>query len=147
MSIAFYHAKDRYACFSNFSPHAILLDGASWPTVEHFFQAAKFPGHPHAERIRRAATPKEAKRLGTTRQVKLRDDWEQVKDDIMRRAVLAKFTQHADLRRILLDTGEQALVENSRTDSYWGSGRRGTGRNMLGVILMEVRDRLREENP
>jgi len=143
MAIEFYHAKDRYACLSNFSPHPFRLDGAEWPTVEHFFQAAKFPGHAHAERIRRAATPREAKRLGRTRQVKLRADWEQVKDDLMRRAVLAKFTQHADLRAILLDTGEEVLVENSPIDSYWGAGRSGDGRNMLGVILMEVRNTLR----
>lgn len=85
-----------------------------------------------------------AARLGRSRKQKLRRDWESVKDDIMRKAVLAKFTQHADLRTLLLSTADAKLVEHTENDSYWGDGGDGSGKNMLGRILMEVRTTLHE---
>ena len=65
------------------------------------------------------------------------------KDEVMLRAVLAKFTQHAGLRDTLLATGDAMLVEHTRNDSYWGDGGDGRGRNMLGQILVNVREELR----
>jgi ribA/ribD-fused uncharacterized protein len=73
----------------------------------------------------------------------LRPDWEEVKDDVMREAVLAKFIQHPEIREVLLGTGNALLVEHTKNDSYWGDGGHGHGKNMLGIILMEVRERLR----
>ena len=61
----------------------------------------------------------------------------------MRQAVRAKFETHVDLRVELLGTGDEELVENAPRDYYWGCGRDGSGRNMLGRILMEVREALR----
>jgi hypothetical protein len=84
-----------------------------------------------------------AARMGRDRSKPLRADWERVKDEVMRRAVLAKFTQHAELRDILLATGDALLVEHTRNDSYWGDGGDGRGRNMLGRILASVREELR----
>ena len=95
--------------------------------------------------IRKLATPADAKRLGRQRSRPLRPDWEAVKDDVMRRAVLRKFETHADLRAILLATGDDEIVENSPSDYYWGCGKTGTGQNRLGQILMEVRAILREQ--
>ena len=69
------------------SPHGFELAGRYWPTVEHYFQAQKFPGMEYAEVIRRAKDPKKAKSLGRSRDWPLRADWEAVKLDIMRRAV------------------------------------------------------------
>jgi ribA/ribD-fused uncharacterized protein len=143
MPIYFYSATDEYGCFSNFSRHGIELDGKHWPTVEHYFQAQKFAGTPQEGRIRHAATPKVAKRLGHDRTQTLRRDWESVKDDVMRRGVLRKFETHADIRAILLGTGDEELIENAPNDYYWGCGSDGSGRNMLGRILMEVRAALR----
>ncbi len=81
--------------------------------------------------------------MGRSRSRPLRPDWEQVKDDIMRQAVLWKFETHADIREVLLSTGDAIIVENAPRDYYWGCGAKGTGKNMLGVILMEVREKLR----
>ncbi len=81
--------------------------------------------------------------MGRERSRPLRQDWEQVKDDIMRKAVLRKFTTHADIREILLSTSNETIVENSPIDFYWGCGADGSGKNMLGIILMEVREILR----
>jgi ribA/ribD-fused uncharacterized protein len=85
-----------------------------------------------------------AARLGRSRKIKLRPDWESVKDEVMRRAVLKKFETHADIRALLLSTGNKTLVEKSTNDYYWGVGTNGTGRNRLGEILMEVRQILRD---
>ena len=139
MTIYFYTPHDEYGCFSNFSAHGFELDGLYWRTSEHYFQAQKFVGTPHLEAIRNAKTPKQAAEMGRDRKRPLRSDWELVKDDVMRRAVVQKFTTHADIRQILLDTGDQEIVENAPSDYYWGCGNNGTGKNMLGIMLMETR--------
>jgi len=79
--------------------------------------------------------------------VTVRSDWNQVKDNIMRRAVWAKFTQHPNLSKILIDTGDAIIYENSPRDSYWAIGADGKGLNMLGKILMEVRGFLQAKYP
>lgn len=143
MTIYFYTTGEKYGCFSNFSPHGFELDELWWATSEHYFQAQKFVGTPHVEEIRLAKTPKDAARMGRDRKRPLRPDWEEVKDDIMRKAVLRKFETHADIREILLSTGDELIVENSPIDYYWGCGADGSGKNMLGQILVEVRQILR----
>ncbi len=82
--------------------------------------------------------------MGRDRKRPLRSDWEQVKDDIMRKVVLCKIETHADIRKVLLSTGNELIVENSPIDYYWGCGADGSGKNMLGLILMEVRDIVRD---
>jgi ribA/ribD-fused uncharacterized protein len=141
--IEFYSVREAYGAFSNFAPYPIELDGLSWPTVEHYFQAQKFAGTAHAEAIRQIPSPMFAARMGRSRARPLRSDWELVKDEIMLRAVHAKFAQHAQLAALLLSTGDALIVEHSRRDYYWGDGADGTGENRLGHILMQVRAELR----
>ena len=146
MVIYFYIVKEEpYVCFSNFSPHGFDLDGAWWPTIEHYFQAQKFAGTEHVDEIRKARSPMIAARMGRGRNRPLRSDWNEVKDDIMRLAVLRKFQSHDDIRAVLLSTGDELLVEKTTEDHYWGCGTRGDGQNKLGQILMDVRRRLRSE--
>ena len=64
--------------------------------------------------------------------------------DVMRQALLCKFETHADIRVILLATGDEEIIENAPHDYYWGCGTDGSGRNMLGHLLMQVRHILRE---
>jgi ribA/ribD-fused uncharacterized protein len=146
MPIYFYsHREEPYGCFSNFPAHGFELDGLYWPSSEHYFQAQKFPGTPHAEEVRQARTPHRAAEIGRERSRPLRPDWNEVKDDVMRRAVRRKFETHPEIRAILLGTGDEQLVEATTGDYYWGQGTEGTGRNMLGQILMELRAALRAE--
>jgi ribA/ribD-fused uncharacterized protein len=146
VAIYFYSTREEpYGCFSNFSAHGFELDGLYWPTSEHYFQAQKFVGTPHAEEIRQARTPKEAAEMGRERYRPLRPDWEAVKDGVMRRAVRRKFEAHAGIRAVLLGTGDEELVEATSGDYYWGCGTNGTGKNRLGQILMELRAQLRAE--
>ncbi|MEO1528481.1 MAG: NADAR family protein [Planctomycetota bacterium] len=143
--ISFYVVSDEYGFLCNFSAHGFTLDDRYWPTVEHYFQAQKFLDTEYAEHIRDARTPKEAKNLGQSRKQPLRSDWEDVKVDVMRRALRAKFGTHTHLRNELLDTGDEELVEDSPSDYFWGCGKLGGGQNMLGKLLMEIRHELREE--
>ncbi|WP_254509437.1 NADAR family protein [Anatilimnocola floriformis] len=145
MAIEFYSKTTAYNEFSNFSPHGIEMEAKWYPTIEHYFQAMKFPGDEQAEKIRLAKTPAIAKKLGRTRDVTLRSDWEEVKIDIMRQAVRKKFRTHRQLTELLLETGEEPLVEAAPMDYFWGRGRSGSGKNWLGKILMEVREELRTQ--
>lgn len=148
MPIYFYSARDEpYGCFSNFSPHGVYLDGEWWPTTEHYFQAQKFTDLAQQAQIRRAPSPKEAAERGRDRRRPLRQDWERVKDDVMRQAVRCKFETHAEIRAVLLGTCEEEIVENAPHDYYWGCGKNGGGKNMLGIILMEVRAALQDATP
>lgn len=144
--INFYSTREEYGCFSNFSAHQIFLKDKIWKTTEHYFQAQKFPDTEHEEKIRLASTPKEAAEMGRDRKKPLRKDWETVKDDVMRDALRAKFTQHDDLRQILLDTGDAVLVEHTKNDFYWADGGDGSGQNMLGKLLMELRTELLQKS-
>jgi N-glycosidase YbiA len=141
--IHFYSTRDEYGCFSNFAGYPVVIGGKKWPTSEHYFQAQKFAGTPHEEEVRQARSPMIAARMGRDRKRPLRRDWEAVKDGIMRQVVLAKFTQHADIREVLLGTGDALIVEHTEKDSYWGDGGDGSGKNRLGQILMQVREELR----
>jgi N-glycosidase YbiA len=141
--VHFYSVSEEFGEFSNFAPYPIALDGEQWPTSEHYFQAQKFENAAYRQQIRKANSPMLAARLGRERKQKLRRDWESVKVGIMRSAVFAKFAQHEELRVLLLSTGDAKLVEHTENDNYWGDGGDGSGKNMLGRILMEVRESLR----
>lgn len=143
MAIYFYSTKDQYGAFSNFSRHPFELDGLIWPTSEHYFQAQKFEDDEYRERIRSTPSPMIAARLGRSRKVPIRSDWEERKDEFMYRAVLAKFQAHSDLKQLLSSTGQEEIIEKTTRDYYWGCGANGTGKNMLGRILMQVREELR----
>lgn len=130
---------------SNFFKSPVVYNGRTWPTVEHAFQAAKVDAET-AEMIFHAATPGEAKRLG--RRGVMRSDWEVVKVDVMRDCLREKFLKNPSLKHRLLDTGDEVLVEGTTWhDNYWGvckcqkcrnSGI--VGQNMLGKLLMEIRE-------
>ncbi|APB35286.1 hypothetical protein GlitD10_2941 [Gloeomargarita lithophora Alchichica-D10] len=145
MTIYFYQVDQPYGVFSNFSPHPITLDGYRWPTVEHYYQAQKFVGTRDAAlvaKIRELPHPMLAAQTGRNPRYQRRPDWEQVKCNVMLKAVQCKFFSHPELAQMLLQTGTAALVENSPIDTYWGCGPNGTGCNHLGQILMQVRQEL-----
>ncbi|MGB1257974.1 MAG: NADAR family protein [Thiolinea sp.] len=142
--IKFYSTADEYGEFSNFALFPIKLKKKVWPTSEHYFQAMKFQDAKDRNEIQKAKTPMEAARKGRDRKRRLRRDWESVKEQVMRDAVLAKFSQHPELTELLLSTGDAVIVEHTENDDYWGDGGDGKGKNRLGHILMSVREQLRE---
>jgi hypothetical protein len=148
MAIYFYKADQPYGCFSNFSPHPVTIDGKDWRTVEHYYQAHKLVGTPDQglmDVIRQVSTPEEAAAIGRDRARTIRVDWNSVKQAVMWKGVLTKFLTHRDIQTILLNTGEQWLVEDSPRDYYWGCGKDGTGQNQLGKMLMRVRTQIRQQ--
>src|SRR5436190_7038412 len=110
MAIRFYSTKDKFGEFSNFAHFAFTLDGRKWPTSEHYFQAQKFVDEEYREKIRQTASPMIAARLGRSRKIPIRSDWEQIKVDIMRAAVSQKIAAHSDLTQLLLGTGDEELI-------------------------------------
>ncbi|MDJ1500977.1 NADAR family protein [Xanthocytophaga agilis] len=141
--IFFYSVREAYGEFSNFALYPIKLKGKLWPTSEHYFQAQKFVDTPYEETIRKAISPMKAAELGRSRKVKLRRDWDSVKDNIMYEAIKAKFTQHTELAELLLNTEDARIIEHTENDSYWGDGGDGSGKNKLGKLLMKLREELR----
>jgi ribA/ribD-fused uncharacterized protein len=144
--IKFYSTRHAYGCFSNFAACRVVIDGATWQTTEHYFQAMKFAGSPaDVAAVAAAPGPMDAAKMGRDRRRPLRRDWERVKDGLMHDCVLAKFRQSARCRAELLATGDAVLVEHTKNDRYWGDGGDGSGKNMLGKTLMRVRGILRAE--
>jgi ribA/ribD-fused uncharacterized protein len=126
---------------SNFYNAPVKYEGIFYLNNEAAFQSAKVLSK--EERLKfETLQPNVAKSLG--RRVKLRSDWETIKDQVMYDCVKDKFTRHEDLSKKLLDTEDAILVEgNTWKDDYWGVCN-GKGLNKLGHILMKVRDELRE---
>jgi N-glycosidase YbiA len=150
LRIYFYKVDAAYGCFSNFSPHSILLPssarqtsvGEYWPTVEHYYQAHKFQGTKFEylmAQIQAAPTPELAAKIGRNCDYQPHPNWDIWKCEIMHRAVWQKFNTHLDIQQILLDTGAAEIVEDSPVDCFWGCGSDRTGANHLGRILMQVR--------
>lgn len=143
MSIEFYSKSEKYNEFSNFHNSPFILKDKEWKTVEHYFQAQKFPNDlVLQEKIRSTSSPTIAKRLGRTKTPAFRNDWEQVKESVMKDALHAKFTQNKELYNLLKETNNLILKENSPRDLYWGIGKSKTGKNRLGVLLMEIRSEI-----
>ncbi len=132
-----------YRFLSNFYESPLRVNGVTYLTVEHFFQASKASNKEDHDYVNSAATPGIAKHRG--RRITLREDWERVKLRVMRLGLRAKFEQNPELKQKLLDTGGAYLEEaNSWGDSYWGKCG-GRGHNHLGEMLMELRDGERME--
>ena len=138
---------NEYAFLSNFYPSPIIMCAANGEyvtalTVEHYFQAMKTKDITQQLQILRATTPGQAKRLG--RKCTLREDWEEIKDQVMLNALRQKFMDK-QFKEKLLATGNQILVEgNTWGDTYWGVCR-GQGKNKLGKLLMQVREEIKNE--
>jgi ribA/ribD-fused uncharacterized protein len=142
MTICFFSQSETHREFSNFAPFAIDLDDARWATVEHYYQAQKFADPQLRQKIRKAEKPAIAKNLADKHKAAIRPDWDAVKDEVMYRAVRRKFELHAELRALLLATGEEDIAESAPNDYYWGVGREGTGQNRLGKIIERIRAEL-----
>ncbi|EKM52578.1 uncharacterized protein PHACADRAFT_100358 [Phanerochaete carnosa HHB-10118-sp] len=145
--LLFYKKDEPYYEFTNFSPHPIQYQGKLYPTSEHLFQAYKFLStRPDlAERVRTTPTPRAALEEATRMRKLQRSDWFDVNISVMDQVLEAKFTQNAQLKKLLLDTGERDIIEDSPVDSFWGCGADGQGRNELGKALVRLRKKFRRQ--
>lgn len=143
-TIYFFHLEEPFGCLSNASHHQIYLGGAHWKTVEHYFQTAKFEDNKLRAKIRSADTAGQARRLGRKHRRSQRAGWHGIKVDVMRKALAAKVVQHADVRATLLVTAPAHLVQSSGAGTYWGGAEEEGGKNMLGKLWVQIRDRISE---
>ena len=98
------------------------------------------------EKIRQIASPMDAALEGRNRQNPLRSDWEEVKDEVILQALRMKFSQNPEIAKGLLATGDAILIEHTQNDAYWADGGYGSGKNKLGLLLMQVREELKNSN-
>lgn len=134
-----------YRFLSNFFPSPVVYAGETYPTAEHAFQAAKTLDKKWRARIQGAAVPGNAKALG--RAAPLREDWEAVKIAVMFGVLFHKFLAHTLLIDRLAATDPAYLEEgNTWHDNFWGvcycADCPGLGKNILGKLLMRLRDQL-----
>lgn len=148
MNIAIFKGPFRW--LSNFHLCSIEFEGLVYPSTEHAYQAAKFSSEEDRKKVRDAEKPAISKRLGAKAVVPA--NWhESRKQEVMYEICKYKFTKHADLRQKLLDTKDIPLVEgNGWHDNEWGScfceNCGSQGKNMLGKILMRIRDEVRADS-
>lgn len=130
-----------YRWLSNFTLSNVTLDGIVYPSVENAYQAAKTTDFGHRVPFTHL-TSGEAKRLG--RKVPIRSDWDDVKLSVMEDLTRQKYSVD-QFKALLLDTGDQEIIEgNYWNDTFWGVCR-GEGQNNLGKIIMKIRDELKSE--
>lgn len=145
--IRFYRANEKpYGAFSNLYRRAVTFDGVEYPTAEHAYQAGKARKEAVRDWILSAPSPSlvamAAHGLYTW---DIAPNWSKTKFARMKGVLLAKYSQHEDLKQLLLGTGNARLVESATVDNavnrLWGEVN-GVGKNMLGTLLMEVREEL-----
>lgn len=128
-----------YRWLSNFELCDIIYRGEKFTSSEAAFQAAKCK---YSEDFKKFTnlSPSESKKLG--RSIDLIDNWDNIKESIMKEILLYKFTHNENLREKLIQTGNKFLEEtNWWNDTYWGVCK-GKGQNRLGKILMDIRTEL-----
>jgi ribA/ribD-fused uncharacterized protein len=146
--IDFYNQHEDFYEFTNFYPVELTIEGKTYPTSEHYFQAAKFlhTAPQVAEMIRLAPRPRGAFDIAHQYHQQERPDWMQVREQFMGYVLMVKF-QNPYLREVLLLTGNLPLREHTVNDKYWGDGGDGSGQNRLGQLLEQTRAQLQQLQP
>ncbi len=141
----FFYEQDFYV-LSNFSAFSLFWKGILFPTSEATYHWEKFPDNGWLQaQIATAPSAHAAFKLAEDNAAKRRQDWDDVKINIMRDILREKAHQHEYVRRKLLATGDRELVEDSWRDDFWGWGPNKDGKNVLGRLWMEIRAELDEQ--
>lgn len=170
--VFFYDKNGQYFELSNFYEHKcpLIYDNKTYKTSEHLYHASKYlhddtnyVNLEYADIIRNSKTPYMAKILANKmimhqyewqknlnkiilkyNNTSPNENWDEQKIETMHNILVIKFTQDLHCRKVLLSTGNRYLIENSKRDPFWGIGKDGNGKNMLGNLLIKVRDEIRE---
>lgn len=158
--IGFYHEYGEYGCFSNWYPAKFDYAGRHFENSEQFMMYHKvmmFQKYELADQIMKTSDPAKCKKIAGQHFPEFNSNlWDKTRKAVVKRGVKAKFAQNEDILKCLLDTGNALLAECSPKDEIWGIGigigdtdrfdiAKWRGRNLLGRILMEVREELRTE--
>ena len=148
--------RKHFEFLSNFYLAEFVLSGILWPSVEHYYQYHKSEKPEYKSAILNAKNAAEVKQLSDSRignewqfdkswfkenPEDLRSDWDDIKDQVMEKAVKEKFRQNPYLKKRLLATRNAEIIEDAKWDFYWGIGHDGSGDNRLGKLLMTIREK------
>lgn len=147
--IRFFGKNGKFSIFSNFAHTPMVIGGLRYATNEHYFQSMKFAvtDPEYAEVIRVSQTPYQSKTLGRSRNHCCNPHWDGPDGEairVMRRGLFCKALQCKRFYNLLTTSGDARIIEASPWDSIWGEGKDGKGQNLLGVLLMELRTKLRK---
>lgn len=131
-----------YFVFSNFSPHAVVFHGTLYPTAEHAFHATKFDDEQLKNRIKNAGSPLQTFELGKKYKHQRKKNWNEIKVHVLYEILTEKVKQYEEVKKALLLTGDEEIVEDNPLDDFWGNGKDGKGQNHTGKILMKIRKEL-----
>ncbi len=141
-NIYFYSRGTDYGWLSNFERAEQMIDSITYKTNEHYYQSQKAIEPEVRSWIRNAPSPFLAMKVGRSlRRKEFVVNWNTIKRATMLKGLMAKFSQNLELKQKLLDTGDAKLHEDSPTDMFWGV----KGKDMLGKLLMEVREKLKKQ--
>lgn len=141
---AIYFYSPQYYALDNFSAFVIKIWGKEFQTSEHAYQWKKFSvSYPDiAQQIIEATSPGVVYKISSEHKNKLTQEWHDNKILVMEEVLIAKIEQHEKVRKVLFETGNKTIIENSPTDSFWGIGPDGKGRNELGKLYMKLRSKI-----
>ncbi len=153
-SVVVYKTKEDFGGLSNMaSGFPLQINGVHILTTEALYQACRFPLQPEVQReIIEQHSPMTAKMKSKPHRNNTRPDWDEVRFKIMRWCLRVKLAQnYNEFGRLLLATRDRPIVEQSRKDDYWGAkvaedNETLTGQNVLGRLLMELRERLKQDS-
>jgi len=153
--VVVYKTKENFGGLSNMAAgYPLQVNGVRILTTEALYQACRFPHLPDVQRdIIGQHSPMTAKIKSKPHRHESRPDWDEVRYKIMRWCLRVKLAQnYEEFGRLLLSTQDRPIVEQSRKDDYWGAkladelGETLVGQNVLGRLLMELREKLKDDN-
>jgi len=145
-TIEFYRATGTHGFLSNLYKKSLIFEGIEFPTAEHAYQYGKFNDSKTREWAMKAPKPHLLAILAHGLfSWDIVENWSGIKVNRMLEILRVKFSD-PELKQKLLETRKCLLIEKSKSDSFWGVGKKLTGKNMLGKLLMKVRDEINNKN-
>lgn len=141
----FYKEFGELGYLANYSNHGFTKNGIFYKTVEHYYQSEKFDNPEIKKRIIDAPTPKEASNIGRDRSNIRKENFKEIKNQVMFDGILEKFRQNRDIVYKLIETRNKKIAEATIDEYYWGIGKDKSGKNVIGDTLVKVRERIKRE--
>lgn len=141
----FFSRHDENELLGSASHHPFTLEDKQWPTAEHYYQAMLFNNPDIQAKIQTLPDAKSVEAFTKWRFFQKQKGWKKLRQVLMTRAIYTKCKTYPEVAERLLATGDKNLVENSAYDYFWGCGRDRRAENTYGKVLMNVRNKLREE--
>ena len=143
--IKFYRASGKYGFLSCLYKKSLIFEGILFPSGEHAYQYGKFRDEDTRNWAMESPKPHLLSILAHGLFAwDIVSNWSRIKVNRMYNVLKVKFSD-SELKNKLLDTRDSILIENSKNDAFWGIGKTGKGKNMLGKLLMKVREEIKKK--